>query len=146
VSTVLAGLPNTVRSTCARLTVACRVPNLPLGYTLFRTWSHYRALQGGKHLELLVGKNLISAVPSKAMDEAYVTTQPDEHNDPEQVTHHASKKQEALLVQPHSPELLSEAFKLPGLRIEIERAIEQVQAAITAEKTSMANEKRTASA
>lgn len=47
------------------------VPNLPFFYVAFRAWSHYRAMQGSSHLQLLLEQNRINLTPSQLLDEMY---------------------------------------------------------------------------
>ena len=112
-----------------------RVPNLPLGYMLFRTWSHYRALKGGKYLEALLARNLVSPTPSKEMDEVYAAglpagvTQPASNNTPSDQNENC----ETMLLKRWNGKLIAESFKLPELEIEISRAVDQVVAMMTCE-------------
>jgi hypothetical protein len=115
-----------------------RVPNLPLGYMLFRTWSHYRALNGGKYLEALLSGNLIAPTPSKEMDEMYAAglsangSQPTSENSPLQ----PNEDGETMLLKRWNGKLIAEIFKLPELEIEITRAVDQVEAMVTGETKS----------
>lgn len=112
-----------------------RVPNLPLGYMLFRTWSHYRALKGGKYLEALLARNLVAPTPSKEMDEMYAAglpadvTQPASNNTPSG----QNEDGETMLLKRWNGKLIAESFKLPELEIEISRAVDQVEAMMTGE-------------
>lgn len=112
-----------------------RVPNLPLGYMLFRTWSHYRALKGGKYLEALLSRNLVAPTPSKAMDEMYAAglsadiVQPDSKNP----TSDQNENGETMLLKRWNGKLIAETFKLPELEIEISRAVDQVEAMVMGE-------------
>jgi hypothetical protein len=102
---------------------------------LFRTWSHYRALNGGKYLEALLSRNLVAPTPSKEMDEMYAAGLPTNgsqiasENSPLQ----ANEKGEAMLLKRWNGKLIAETFKLPELEIEISRAVDQVEAMVTGE-------------
>lgn len=47
------------------------VPNIPFFYVAFRAWSHYRAMEGSKHLKLLLDQDRIAYSPSAKLDEIY---------------------------------------------------------------------------
>lgn len=47
------------------------VPNIPFFYVAFRAWSHYRAMEGSKHLKLLLDQDRINYTPSAILDEIY---------------------------------------------------------------------------
>lgn len=102
---------------------------------LFRTWSHYRALNGGKYLEALLSRNLVAPTPSKEMDEMYAAglptngSQPASKNSPLPPNEHG----ETMLLKRWNGKLIAEAFKLPELEIEISRAVDQVEAMVTGE-------------
>ena len=102
---------------------------------LFRTWSHYRALKGGKYLEALLSRNLIAPTPSKEMDDVYAAGLP--ANGSRTASENAPLQQnengESMLLKRWNGKLIAEAFKLPELEIEISRAIDQVEAMVTGE-------------
>ncbi|ORY86834.1 mitochondrial K+-H+ exchange-related-domain-containing protein [Protomyces lactucae-debilis] len=45
------------------------VPNIPFFYVAYRAWSHYRAMSGSAHLQLLLKESRIQPSASKQMDE-----------------------------------------------------------------------------
>jgi len=47
------------------------LPNLPFFYLLFRTYSHWKALQGAQHLVHLLEKQLLNPSPSAILDSLY---------------------------------------------------------------------------
>lgn len=47
------------------------VPNIPFFYLVYRGWSHWRALNGSRHLEFLVDKNLIDPISLPALEQLY---------------------------------------------------------------------------
>lgn len=99
------------------------IPNIPFFYLLYRSWSHYRAVQGGKHAEWLVNNKLILEAPSRELDDFYTdgagsAPRSDEGSEPEE---------RLLLTHKHAP-LIARALNIPALQLELERAIEQVAA------------------
>lgn len=122
------------------------LPNIPFFYLCFRAYSHYRALYGGKMLEHLLKKDLVTTTPSKKMDEMYAAglihptlektraaeTTPTEAQVEEVVANVAAERaahpgDEAILLRKWNGKLLAEAFNLSEMEIEIERAVEQVE-------------------
>ena len=121
-----------------------RIPNLPFFYLCFRAYSHYRALYGGKMLEHLLGKDLVRTTASRQLDLAYTSglLHPSRENsrsasEPTGEEVEAVKnmveaqtdggKEEVMVLQKWNGKLLAEAFHLPEMEIEIERAVEQVE-------------------
>jgi len=102
---------------------------------LFRTWSHYRALNGGKYLEALLSRSLVAPTPSKTMDEMYAAglradvTQPA----PDNQASYRSENGETMLLKRWNGKLIAETFKLPELETEISRAVDQVEAMVIGE-------------
>ncbi|KAK9475340.1 mitochondrial K+-H+ exchange-related-domain-containing protein [Dipodascopsis tothii] len=47
------------------------VPNVPGFYLLYRAWSHWKALEGGKTLERLVAEGRLDCVPSAELEAVY---------------------------------------------------------------------------
>lgn len=124
-----------------------RIPNLPFYYLVYRAWSHYRALYGSKLLEHLVKRNLIIETDSQEMDEMYTSgllypTRPtarEAEKPSEAETERLSKeleelttggKEEVMLLRRWNGKLIAEAFRLPEMEVEIERAVEQVEVAV----------------
>jgi hypothetical protein len=99
---------------------------------LFRTWSHYRALKGGKYLEALLSRNLVAPTPSKEMDEMYAAGLPKNGSQPSSENSSLDRHDngEAMLLKRWNGKLIAEAFKLPELEIEISRAVDQVEAMV----------------
>lgn len=98
---------------------------LVLGYMAFRTWSHYRALYGGKYLETLLSRDLVTPVASQEMDDAYATelstSGSNKHLEPQ------TDGEEALMLEKSGAKHLAKVFALPELEVEITRAIDQVE-------------------
>lgn len=105
----------------------CRIPNLPFFYLVYRAWSHWRALAGGRHLLWLVENNLVTPCPSATLDLLY-------SRDPPLLNPDASAEQERMLLTQKQVRRLSQTLKLPELEIELERAIWQVEKELGVEK------------
>ncbi|KAF2207608.1 hypothetical protein CERZMDRAFT_115109 [Cercospora zeae-maydis SCOH1-5] len=127
------------------------VPNLPFFYLVWRAWSHYKALYGGKLLQHLATHNHIKIAPSPRMDQLYAAglispsreaTRGAPHPTPEEIkkiadvveAQTANGTEDAMLLQKWNGKLLAEGFKLPEMEIEIERAVEQVEQGIKESK------------
>ena len=110
------------------------IPNLPFFYLVFRAWSHWRAIAGGKHIKWLVDNKLLQPSPSQTLDQLYETDGP---TDPLATTTDeatATGKEKMLLTQ-KQVRAFSETLDLPPLALELERAIWQVEEAIQKEET-----------
>lgn len=136
-----------------------RIPNLPFFWLCFRAYSHYRALYGGRLLEHLLKRDRITITASQQLDELYTlgrqqkshqearAANPPPREDVEKLAaqteeHAQDGKKEVLLLQTWNGKLLAEAFELPEMEIEIERAVEQVQKAIADEEGTTQQEKK----
>ncbi|OAA32129.1 hypothetical protein AAL_01461 [Moelleriella libera RCEF 2490] len=84
------------------------IPNLPFFYLVYRAWSHWRAIAGGKHIQWLVAQNLLRPKPSAVLDALYVS----------------HEKPKLTQSQVRS---LAKQLDVPALEIELERAIWQVE-------------------
>ncbi|TID27000.1 putative transporter [Venturia nashicola] len=125
------------------------VPNIPFFYMVFRGWSHWRALNGSRHLEFLTKNPIIlSPKTSPILDNLYTAgllhpTRAESREasspTPEQIsrvselieTKGNKGEKNVMILQRWSGKLLAEEFKLPEMEVEIERAVEQVEAAIS---------------
>ncbi|KAL2874144.1 hypothetical protein SGCOL_010629 [Colletotrichum sp. CLE4] len=112
------------------------IPNLPFFYLVYRAWSHWRALEGGKHLRFLVDNKLLALSPSKLLNDIYTPLIP------ENTTVTPSKpalgsteplkgkgdnaKDEAILLSQANGQRIAKTLDVPELGVEIERAIWQV--------------------
>jgi hypothetical protein len=103
---------------------------------LFRTWSHYRALNGGKYLEALLSRNLVAPTPSKEMDDMYAAGLPTNSSRTASANPPLQQNEigETMLLKRWNGKLIAETFQLPELEIEISRAVDQVEAMVTGEK------------
>jgi hypothetical protein len=112
------------------------IPNLPFFYLVFRAWSHWRALSGSKHLEFLLENNLITAKPSKTLDERYSTgKQPfDAKSISSSEDTSSTAQEEKMLLHKSNGKRIAEALGIPELDVELDRAVWQVEKALKAEK------------
>lgn len=102
--------------------IGCRIPNLPFFYLVYRTWSHWKAQAGGKHIQWLVQNKLLTPAPSPILDELY-----------EKAPAQTSEGVEQPLLSHDSIRSFSEKLCLPELETELDRAIWQVAKARDAE-------------
>ena len=107
---------------------------------LFRTWSHYRALKGGKYLEALLSRDMVTPTASQEMDDIYAAGLPSTGSHPgaqpassENVPYDRSEHGKTMLLKRWDGKLLAETFKLPELEIEVSRACDQVEAMVMGE-------------
>ncbi|KAK4449968.1 mitochondrial K+-H+ exchange-related-domain-containing protein [Podospora aff. communis PSN243] len=125
------------------------IPNLPFFYLCYRAWSHYRALAGGKHIQFLLQKNLLTLTPSPVVDAVYANqkqplastpqptttmkTGPDSEDfktfDPSN-TEVPNPDGETMLLSQANGIKMTQALDLPQLEVELERAIWQVETAV----------------
>ncbi|KAL2255482.1 hypothetical protein VTK26DRAFT_3265 [Humicola hyalothermophila] len=134
------------------------IPNLPFFYLVYRAWSHWRALQGGKHIQFLVKNNLLALTPSPVLDAVYAeqkeplpwTSKPttDDHGEPLIQSNPSSfptgsrnPTGETMLLSQANGKRMTQALDLPQLEVELERAIWQVEMAIKKESAEVAGSK-----
>lgn len=98
-----------------------RIPNLPFFYLVYRAWSHYRAIAGGKHVQWLIENELLYSVPSKTLDDLYALHAPPAEE--------PDNKERTLLTQ-KEVQTFSKTLDMPALEVELERAIWQVEQSI----------------
>ncbi|KAI9714244.1 MAG: hypothetical protein M1828_001175 [Chrysothrix sp. TS-e1954] len=131
------------------------IPNLPFFYVTFRAWSHHRALSGIQHINHLVEHSLLRPTPSPTLDSLYTlgllhptrssarqNSLPDATNEQSEAMARDVKgqiesgpgKQEVMLLHGWNGKLIAERLELPGLEVEIERAVEQVEKSIKTDK------------
>ncbi|KAI1757368.1 mitochondrial K+-H+ exchange-related-domain-containing protein [Xylaria castorea] len=124
------------------------IPNLPFFYLVYRAWSHYRALAGGKHLQWLLSKNFYTLSPWEALNTVYPHHLPSSNpskqesarpnSDSSNNSHESLQTPERLLLTQESGRKLAQTLDIPELEAELERAIWQVETAI--QKQSEASE------
>ena len=140
------------------------IPNIPGFYLLFRAWSHWRALYGAKHLDFLVKQNLIDPKPSYLLDKCY-TAGLEARNpnsgwsgkspDPKIIVdadivdaklflkeQMMGQKHEFILLDQHSGQMISSAFEVPQMCVEVERAVEQVEKVLKTEEQDDENREK----
>lgn len=103
------------------------IPNLPFFYLVYRAWSHWRAIAGGKHVQWLIENKLVQPSPSKVLDQLYL-----QHAPP---VEEPEKKEQMLLTQ-KEVQTFSDTLDIPALEIELERAIWQVEQKLELEETT----------
>ncbi|CCF41336.1 hypothetical protein CH063_11648 [Colletotrichum higginsianum] len=112
------------------------IPNLPFFYLVYRAWSHWRALEGGKHLRFLIDNKLLALSPSKLLNDIYTPLIPESTtqtpskpalglNEPLQAKEE-NAKDDAILLSQVNGQHIAKALEVPELGVEIERAIWQV--------------------
>lgn len=121
------------------------VPNIPFFYLVYRAFSHWRALAGGKHLQHLVEHKLIDDTPSAEMDAVYQTAalaaesgKPGEGVgvDPEVLVGYGKEVwkvgegEERLLLSMDGGRRIAEVVGVPELAVECERAVGQAEEGI----------------
>ncbi|KAK0714817.1 mitochondrial K+-H+ exchange-related-domain-containing protein [Lasiosphaeris hirsuta] len=132
------------------------IPNIPFFYLVYRAWSHWRALSGGKHIQFLLQNNLLAFTPSAVVDEVYArpkqplpstpetTTAPDADQlkklGPTPDVAPETPEGETLLLSQEHGKKMTQALNLPALEIELERAIWQVETAIKKSNAETATE------
>ncbi|CAN8102989.1 unnamed protein product [Discula destructiva] len=125
------------------------IPNLPFFYLAYRAWSHWRALQGGKHIQFLLKNQLLIHQPSPILEEVYEKQSPPLPSTPDSTakpgepknTHpnmpqDAQPSGEVMLLDQASGKKMTQALELPQLEVELERAIWQVEQAIMKQNTA----------
>ncbi|KAI1811541.1 mitochondrial K+-H+ exchange-related-domain-containing protein [Poronia punctata] len=116
------------------------IPNLPFFYLVYRAWSHYKALAGGKHLKWLISHDFFTLSPSEKLDAIYSRSIPslqtlerkpnESDSTPRPENSAGSEEPERMLITQSTGHELSQALDIPELEIELERAIWQVETAI----------------
>ncbi|KAF4950986.1 hypothetical protein FSARC_13024 [Fusarium sarcochroum] len=94
------------------------IPNLPFFYLVYRAWSHYRAIAGGKHVQWLLEHKLLHPSPSEKLDQLYALHAPPAEE--------PDNKERTLLTQ-KEVQTFSDTLDMPALEVELERAIWQVE-------------------
>lgn len=116
--------------------------------------SSFAALSGSKHLEFLLDNYLIQPRSSTRLDELYTAglmyrtreeSRAAPYPTPEQARQVAELvekqtkdgKEDVMMLRRWNGKLLAERFQLPDMEVEIERAVEQVEASIKAREELM---------
>ncbi|CAG8006063.1 unnamed protein product [Penicillium salamii] len=126
------------------------VPNIPFFYLAYRGWSHWRALNGSKHLEFIVEKNLLNPISLPELEDLYAkrasrvlenTTKDTPYSE---VAEDIEQSDDQVLLKMSDAKKLAKILEAPDLALEAERAIiqvsEQLEAAKNAKKTETTDE------
>lgn len=106
------------------------IPNLPFFYLVFRAWSHWRAIAGGKHIQWLIDQKLLQPSPSETLDKLYGCKEGQQALPPTTVAGGEEGAKEKMLLTEKQARGFSETLEMPALALELERAIWQVEEAI----------------
>ncbi|RDW79610.1 hypothetical protein BP6252_04248 [Coleophoma cylindrospora] len=112
------------------------IPNLPFFYLVYRAWSHWRALSGSKHIEFLLDNKLLTIQPSKILDDIYASGESPFIPTPaleQGSTTTSGSEAEKMLIHKSTGKKIAEVLKVPELEMELDRAVWQVEKAISAE-------------
>ncbi|KAI2613844.1 mitochondrial K+-H+ exchange-related-domain-containing protein [Hypoxylon fragiforme] len=129
------------------------IPNLPFFYLVYRAWSHWRALAGGKHLQFLCDKNILSLMPSSGLNSIYSPLIPDSSvlKDPlagadksSSTLNNSTQPEEKMLLSQENGRQLVKILEIPELEVELERAIWQVEGAIRRAKEAKVEKEESA--
>ncbi|KAJ9484156.1 hypothetical protein VN97_g9229 [Penicillium thymicola] len=122
------------------------VPNIPFFYLAYRGWSHWRALNGSRHLEILVEKNLLNPISLPELEQLYAkrASQTLERTTIEtsysEVAEDIEQSEDRVLLKMSDAKKLATILDAPELALEAERAIiqvsEQLDAAAKAKKNT----------
>ncbi|KAJ6143597.1 Protein of unknown function DUF2343 [Penicillium samsonianum] len=109
------------------------VPNIPFFYLAYRGWSHWRALNGSRHLEFLVDKNLLNPISLPELEQLYAkrasgalegTTTETSYSE---VADDIEQSEDRVLLKMSDAKKLATILEAPELALEAERAIIQVR-------------------
>lgn len=135
------------------------IPNLPFFYLVYRAWSHWKALSGGKHIQFLVNNNLLALTPSPVVDQVYAEQKEPLPSTPEPTADSSHQlvripgrpsspngaqnpDGETMLLSQANGKKMTQALDLPQLEVELERAIWQVEDAIKKRSGEVAAKER----
>ncbi|KAF7113697.1 hypothetical protein CNMCM5793_003053 [Aspergillus hiratsukae] len=133
------------------------VPNIPFFYLAYRGWSHWRALNGSRHLEYLVEKDLLNPVSFPGLEQLYakrvarVLGTNDSEKPASSMVEEVERSEDKLLLDMADARKLASILDAPELALEAERAIFQVgeslkaqhRAAKVAQGSATSKEKKT---
>ncbi|KAF7713164.1 Uncharacterized protein PECH_001824 [Penicillium ucsense] len=108
------------------------VPNIPFFYLVYRGWSHWRALNGSRHLEYLVNNNLITPMSMLDLEQLYATRASRVLDDspidtpPAELVEDIEQSDDRVLLRMSDAKKLATMLDAPELALEAERAIVQV--------------------
>jgi len=123
-----------------------RIPNLPFFYLVYRAWSHWRALSGGRHIQFLLQNNLLALQRSTIIDQVYAkqkqplpsSVEPTTNSEAGPLKNPSTPETsepepdagETMLLSQENCKRMTQALDIPQLEVELERAIWQVGNAI----------------
>lgn len=136
------------------------MPNLPFFYLVYRAWSHWRALSGGKHIQFLTQRNLLALKRSPIIDHVYAKQNHPMPSSPTPTTNPAADPLgnpstagapepefcagEIMLLSQENCKRMTQALNIPQLEVELERALWQVGAAIEQQSEESSKDKEAA--
>ncbi|KAJ5247525.1 hypothetical protein N7468_002508 [Penicillium chermesinum] len=116
------------------------IPNIPFFYLVYRGWSHWRALNGSRHLEYLVDKKLLNPISLSGLEQLYSKrTSSALDNTPintpaAEMIEDIEQSEERVLLKMSDAKELANILDAPELALEAERAIVQVGEQLEAQK------------
>ncbi|GLA05069.1 hypothetical protein AnigIFM60653_005141 [Aspergillus niger] len=115
------------------------IPNVPFFYLVYRAWSHGRALNGSKHLEFLLEKDILNPISYPGLEELYAKRVPYALENTgvdkpiSEMVEDVEKSDDRLLLRMTDAKKLASILEAPDLALEAERAIIQVEEKLKAE-------------
>jgi hypothetical protein len=98
------------------------IPNLPGFYLLFRAWSNWKALEGGKHLSYLLKDDHLSYHTNTELDELFAQLMNDEKRNPKEVD-----ADDKLLLDEDNIDTLVRIVGAKEMAPELHRAVRQIK-------------------
>ncbi|KAJ3479725.1 hypothetical protein NLG97_g8248 [Lecanicillium saksenae] len=95
------------------------IPNLPFFYLVYRAFSNWRAIAGGKHIQWLIENKLLVPSPSKALDLVYAQSPA--------IKNEAAEAKEEMLLTHSQIRTCTDALEVPELETELDRAVWQIE-------------------
>ncbi|RHZ66704.1 hypothetical protein CDV55_107381 [Aspergillus turcosus] len=126
------------------------VPNIPFFYLAYRGWSHWRALNGSKHLEYLVEKDLLNPVSFPGLERLYakrvasVLGNNVSEKSASSMVEEVERSEDRLLLDMADAKKLASILDAPELALEAERAIFQVGESLKAQHQAAKNDQESA--
>lgn len=93
-------------------------------------------MSGSKHIEFLLDQKLITPQPSKILDELYIPGKKpfDTRSVTSTTSYDSTTGTETMVLHKSDGKRIAQALEMPQLDIELDRAVWQVEKALTAEK------------
>ncbi|KAJ5450710.1 uncharacterized protein N7458_007159 [Penicillium daleae] len=128
------------------------IPNIPFFYLAYRGWSHWRALNGSRHLQFLVEKNLLNPTSLPELEQLYAKRASRVLEDTpidtpsSELVDDIEQSDDRILLKMSDAKKLASILDAPELALEAERAIVQVTEHLETqkrkEKEAQAEEKK----